>query len=587
MAFDLGGLLDALKPIWGLFNGGGSSPGTGGGGSTPSIPSTPAAPVSPGTGNMNFGSSIQNVFGTPEYLDYARNVFGPRYNYVESDVMPEQNFAKNSILLGPFADQYAKKYGVSNTAGSPVLFSGNGAQITSPMREWMSGKGNAYGNVNLPANTTNLTTNNLPPTTPLTNTTPNPGNTYSFNYTDNLNQSGKRNVYGNDVDLGYAKQYWDPMHYNFIQTDTAPATFNASDIFLGPLGSGYNGTLPVNTLYGADRKDTEEKIKGIGRYDKASDEYDAGYNKLVNAINESAARQTTALNKAKASMGRGYDAQVKSQKSYGDMARNNYNNNTISRGLGRSTIATTGMAGIDNATNSDIANINAARADAMGNIDDQIANLNIDAENTLQDLANTRNADISKLLESWKDRDYQQGITNAQMTGYMPDGTPTMNLGQLLGSIGGQPTLQAQQFAASQDPNSIANMLAIAGLTGMLPGGIPTLAMQQFNYQKSRPTGGSGGGGSTPNAPSITEMNYQEKQDSDNALIEAKDYLNKWAGGEGGTRATRTDILDYIDENEADLLIGGVDVDALRKWAKSRFLWDKQADGTWYDTSQE
>ena len=71
------------------------------------------------------------------------------------------------------------------------------------------------------------------------------------------------------------------------------------------------------------------KTEATNKYNSASNEYNNQYN-------------TTGAN---------FDTQVGKNKENGIMNQNQYNNNTLGRGLGRSSIATTGLAGIQNTTN--------------------------------------------------------------------------------------------------------------------------------------------------------------------------------------------------------------------------------------------
>lgn len=84
----------------------------------------------------------------------------------------------------------------------------------------------------------------------------------------------------------------------------------------------------------------EAKNQLQGTYDQIKNEATNKYNNSINNYNN----QYTET-------GANFDKQVETNKNNGMMNQNQYNNNTLSRGLGRSSIATTGLAGIQNTTN--------------------------------------------------------------------------------------------------------------------------------------------------------------------------------------------------------------------------------------------
>lgn len=63
-----------------------------------------------------------------------------------------------------------------------------------------------------------------------------------------------------------------------------------------------------------------------------------------------------------------YDNSLKENKKDGVVRVNNYNNNTLARGLGRSTIATTGIAGIENTTAQNANRLEAERASKLAEL---------------------------------------------------------------------------------------------------------------------------------------------------------------------------------------------------------------------------
>lgn len=89
-------------------------------------------------------------------------------------------------------------------------------------------------------------------------------------------------------------------------------------------------------------------------------------------------------------------------------AKNNYNNNTLARGLGRSTIATTGLTGIDNENNRILANIEKARAEAINAVDAQKTSAQNQFENTRAGLESDRQAQIRAKADELYNQEYQR-----------------------------------------------------------------------------------------------------------------------------------------------------------------------------------
>ena len=66
--------------------------------------------------------------------------------------------------------------------------------------------------------------------------------------------------------------------------------------------------------------------------------------------------------------GMGFDKAKENATSQGKVNQNQYNNNTLSRGLGRSSIATTGLAGIQNTTDKNLSNLDLQRENELAKI---------------------------------------------------------------------------------------------------------------------------------------------------------------------------------------------------------------------------
>ena len=93
-----------------------------------------------------------------------------------------------------------------------------------------------------------------------------------------------------------------------------------------------------------------------------------------------------------------YDQSLVENKKDGVVRANNYNNNTLARGLGRSTIATTGLAGIENTTAQNankiqperaakIADLMAQRNNYLSDYDRQVRALNAEKQSAINQYA--------------------------------------------------------------------------------------------------------------------------------------------------------------------------------------------------------
>jgi hypothetical protein len=191
----------------------------------------------------------------------------------------------------------------------------------------------------------------------------------------------QKNVYGNAIDLANAKSRLG-SGYNYIQMDSLPNGFAAdqNSILLGGLAANYQGGGNPTLLWGADRNATADAMSGYlggaGAMDKpnyynnmATNQYDVSYNQRVQALKNSLANKLAVYDSQKTGVNQNYDIQADTAQKNGAMTKNSFGNNMLNRGMGRSTIATTGEAGIQLGTDRNINNINTYRTNALADID--------------------------------------------------------------------------------------------------------------------------------------------------------------------------------------------------------------------------
>lgn len=158
---------------------------------------------------------------------------------------------------------------------------------------------------------------------------------------------------------------------------------------LGNYGGG--GYSPQKFNYGKSVNDFTQQ---------ATNKYDVQYNQMVtnlqNRVNNIVSNLESTIDRTKVNYD---DANTKAQQ--------NYSNQTLSRGVGRSSIATTGLSGIN-------VDMEQAKQLALGEIQAKIDAAESERELGLESLANTRTAAIADLAQQMYDRDYGQKFNEFQ-----------------------------------------------------------------------------------------------------------------------------------------------------------------------------
>jgi hypothetical protein len=87
------------------------------------------------------------------------------------------------------------------------------------------------------------------------------------------------------------------------------------------------------------------------------------------------------------------------------MNQNQFNNNTLSRGMARSSVATTGLAGIQNTGNRVAGEIEQNRTQQVNNLETLKTNLRANLESSLKALSNEREGGINSMAMQLQQRD--------------------------------------------------------------------------------------------------------------------------------------------------------------------------------------
>lgn len=130
----------------------------------------------------------------------------------------------------------------------------------------------------------------------------------------------------------------------------------------------------------------------------AAQQYDPGYNEKVTALKNQLADQLNAYDASKTGINTNYNTQVNNQNLANTGSKNNFSNALLGRGIARSTVATSGLAGLDAQNNRLVGDINTARTEALNDVETNktaaqksynttVAGLNADRLTAIADLA--------------------------------------------------------------------------------------------------------------------------------------------------------------------------------------------------------
>lgn len=182
-----------------------------------------------------------------------------------------------------------------------------------------------------------------------------------------------------------------------------------------PSLSGYSKQDSIQDMFNSLFKFNSDKDYSKMGQDMYKPVYDAKSDAIRNRLN----LDRQALDAQTGQIDRIYDQNVQAQNEMNEVAKTDYSNQTLNRGLGRSTIATTGMASMDVANQKQVASINEGRALALQDIHSRIQAL---TENANQELSTL---DSNKLLEernlAWQleDRDRGHWLEEAKLNAPM------------------------------------------------------------------------------------------------------------------------------------------------------------------------
>ncbi|HEY5563840.1 MAG TPA: hypothetical protein VIK72_19160 [Clostridiaceae bacterium] len=145
----------------------------------------------------------------------------------------------------------------------------------------------------------------------------------------------------------------------------------------------------------------------------ANSELNPAYNMKVTALKNSLAASTLALTNSKTGINQSYDTQVTNQNISNVSNKNSLDTSNLSKGIGRSSIALTGLAEQDQINNRYIAAIKQNRTGALNTVDSSIAQANIDYNANVANLGADKLDSANTMAHDYADKqvaqEYQAG----------------------------------------------------------------------------------------------------------------------------------------------------------------------------------
>lgn len=131
---------------------------------------------------------------------------------------------------------------------------------------------------------------------------------------------------------------------------------------------------------------------------------------LINSFNQN----VQGLEGQKAGVNQNFDNQLQQNAMNTTRSINQYGNNTLARGLGRSTIATSGQAGIQDQGNRIANQVNEQRAQALGNIESQKTLLQQALQESLLGLQSKQESEVLSLAQQLEQQAYDRAFQREQ-----------------------------------------------------------------------------------------------------------------------------------------------------------------------------
>ena len=178
-----------------------------------------------------------------------------------------------------------------------------------------------------------------------------------------------------------------------------------------------------------------------------------GYENQKVQLNNSFNQNVQGLEGQKAGVNQNFDNQLQQNAMNTTRSKNQYNNNTIARGLGRSTVATSGMAGIQDQGNRIANQVNDQRTQALGNIESQKTMLQQALQENLLGLQSKQESESLSLAQQLEALQHERDWQNQQFTYQQSQDKWNQDF-------------KMQQFEYQKQQDALARQLALAKARG-------------------------------------------------------------------------------------------------------------------------
>jgi hypothetical protein len=141
---------------------------------------------------------------------------------------------------------------------------------------------------------------------------------------------------------------------------------------------------------------------------QARKELDPQYASKLQEMKNTLATQLANLDAGRTGVNQNFDKQIENQNLQNTLGKNNFSNTMLGRGFGRSSMVTTGLAGMDDKNTRLIGNINADRTSSLNNIDLQKSTLQNNSQSMIGQLSGEKESAIMALARQLEDRDWER-----------------------------------------------------------------------------------------------------------------------------------------------------------------------------------
>lgn len=266
-------------------------------------------------------------------------------------------------------------------------------------------------------------------------------------------------------------------------------------------------------------------------------------------LNNSFNQNTQSLEGQKGGVNQNFDNQLEQNAMNTTRSKNQYNNNSIARGLGRSTIATSGQAGIQDSGNRIANSVEEQRTGALGNIEAQKTMLQQSLQESLLGLTAQQDSESLGLAQQLEEKAYgrqfeadQFNFTKEQTLADNTFREAQFNYGKAQDALDYAMEREKFGYTKEKDSAQMAFDKAQFEFSKAQTQWENAFKNKQFDWQKSQSGGsggsggsgsGSGGSGTGSNFNSTSAWKYFDQllaKDNKNGTYEAGRFAQQVSG---------------------------------------------------------